>query len=270
MAKKEPNPLRRRRRIRQIIGAVVCLLVVIGIVGVVDSTINVVTKLTDNSTEKQAYEARLSNLVAYDPLPFDTLAEANQNMLLAAAIWGTLGENDQSVYERDDIGQLYLPTVDVDRFAAKLYGTTFKFTHSSFEDHGLNYEYITEKEAYIIPITGALSEYFPKVEKIKNEHGTKRVTVGYLSYGAGVEFNVSATLEPSKYVDYIFTKSGKDYYLSAIEESKMKATVSSSSNTSSQPILPEDFVDQNKADSLLPSVSASMATAVSTSEAAAE
>ncbi|MEG0109596.1 MAG: hypothetical protein RR675_00640 [Oscillospiraceae bacterium] len=274
MQKKEQNPLRRRRRIRQLIGAVVCLLVVVGLATLLRAGFLSVAKLTDNSGEKAEFETRLTNLVAKDPLPFDTLGEANQDLLLSAAIWGTLAEADQSVYERDDIGQPYLPTVDVDNFVAKLYGKEFKFEYKSFEDNqGLAYTYIEDKQAYLIPITGAMAEYFPRVAKIKREKDTKRVTVGYLSpYGAGGEFNASTTLKPVKYLDYIFTKQDKEYYLSAITESKMKVEASSDlpPATVSEALPTEDLTGADNAvlnenGELLPQVSAPASSAAASS-----
>ncbi len=272
MPRKEPNPLRRRRRMRQLIGALVCLLVVVGLATVLRAGFVSVVKMTDNSGEKAVFEARLASLVTNDPLPFDSLDKANHDLLLSSAIWGTLSETDQSVYERDDLGQPYLPTVDVDNYAAKLYGPDFKFAHKSFEDsHGLPYSYIEEKQAYLIPVTGAMTEYFPRVAKIKKQGNTKRVTVGYLSpYGSGGEFNVSTTLEPVKYLDYIFTKSDKNYYLSAIVESEMKveAKPGSSPTDALAPTIDPNEILENNAASLLPTESAPAPSAPSSVPAA--
>lgn len=50
------------------------------------------------------------------------------------------------------------------------------------------------------------------------------MTVGYLDlYGSGEIVFDPTKLEPAKYMDYIFTRSGDAYYLTAITESEMKA-----------------------------------------------
>lgn len=250
MTKHESNPMRRRRRLRQLTGAVICLLVLIGVGSLIASGIDLVAKLTDNSAEKLEFEKRISNLVPYDPVPFDSLAEANQSVLLASSIWGTISEIDQTVLERDDIGQPFLPVIDVDRWAAQLYGPEYKLTHGTFEDHGVIYTYVEEKQAYLIPITSALMDYSPTVVKIKREGNTKCVTVGYISpFMPGGEYNTSGILEPVKYHDYIFTKIDKVYYLSAITDSEMKAPEGldpNAPNSSSMAVIdPGAFIDEN-------------------------
>ena len=64
-------------------------------------------------------------------------------------------------------------------------------------------------------------------------------------------------LEPAKYMDYIFTRSGDAYYLTAITESEMKAesqTGSVSSGGAQAPVAPQDQVMDNVASALPESV----------------
>lgn len=127
---------------------------------------------------------------------------------------------------------MYLPTIDIDKAAAELYGPDFQFTYETFEDHGMTFEYVAEKQAYLLPVTSAVNDYFPKVERIKREGNTKRVTVGYLSpFSAGGEFSSNMDITPTKYQDYIFTKIDGEYYLSAIVASEMKPESSSSASS---------------------------------------
>lgn len=230
-AARERGALNRRRKLRQLLGLVVCVLVVIGAVSVVSGTVHLITKAFDDTDEKLAFESRLQILVALDPVPFETLADANQTTLLDAAIWQAIAEIDRESVERDEVGAMYLPAIDADRAAAQLYGADFKFPHETFESRGQTYTYVEEKEAYLIPITSAVADFSPKVMKIKREGDTKRVTVGYISkYGAGGEFSITASETPVKYYDYIFTKHEGNYYLSAIVASEMKAEASASSS----------------------------------------
>lgn len=250
MTKHESNPIRRRRRLRQLTGAVVCLLVLIGIVSLGSSGVKLMAKLTDNSAEKQEFEKRIFSLVPYDPVPFDSLAEANQSVILASSLWGTISDTDTSAYERDELGQMLLPTIDVDRWAAQLYGPDFKLTHGTFEDHGIIYTYVEEKQVYSMPVTSALMDYSPTVVKIKREGNTKRVTVGYISpFLPGGEFNSASISEPVKYYDYIFTKLNKVYYLSAITTSETKAPEGldpNAANSSSMEVIdPGAFIEEN-------------------------
>ncbi|MEG0166568.1 MAG: hypothetical protein RR709_01740, partial [Ruthenibacterium sp.] len=193
--------------------------------------------------EKIAYEERLLYLVALDPVPFATLTDANLNTLLNAAIWETIAGSNADAFEHDEVGALYLPTLDIDKTVAKLYGPDFKFTYETFEDRSLTYTYIPEKQAYLIPVTSAIADYMPKVTKIKREGDIRRVTVGYLSQtGTGGEFIVSANVEPIKYYDYLFKKDGKETYLTAIVDSETKAATTA--NSAASAVQPESIDPQ--------------------------
>ncbi|MEG1073746.1 MAG: hypothetical protein RR867_04305 [Ruthenibacterium sp.] len=242
-AARERAFLSRRRKWRQLLGAVVCVLVVIGAISAVSFGVKMVGKAFDDTDEKIAYEERLLYLVALDPVPFATLSDANLNTLLNAAIWETIAGSNADAFEHDEVGALYLPTLDIDKTVAKLYGPDFKFTYETFEDRSLTYTYIPEKQAYLIPVTSAIADYMPKVTKIKREGDIRRVTVGYLSQtGTGGEFIVSANVEPIKYYDYLFKKDGKETYLTAIVDSETKAEAPA--NSAASAVQPESIDPQ--------------------------
>ncbi|MEG2930334.1 MAG: hypothetical protein RR825_00985 [Ruthenibacterium sp.] len=219
--------LRRRRRLRQLLGAAVCLLVVIGLLSAVSGSVRFVGRLFDDTAEREEYAKRLEYLVALDPLPFDTMSNANMNTLLDAAVWGTIAGTNSDDYEHDEVGAMYLPTADIDKTVQALYGPEVKFNYATFEDHGLTFNLVAEKQAYLVPITSAPTDYAPVVERIKREGNTKRLTVGYDS-----PYDQSDL--PVKYNDYIFTK-GDDgkYYLSGIVPSQTKAEVLGDSSSAS-------------------------------------
>ena len=180
--------------------------------------------------------------------------------LLDAAIWSVIQQNSDSLdtYERDEVGAMYLPTLDIDRAVASLYGPDFHFNYETFTDNGLTFQYVPEKNAYLLPITSVNGNYSPRVMQIRREGSTKRVTVGYLDlYGSGEIVFDPTKLEPAKYMDYIFTRSGDAYYLTAITESEMKAesqTGSVSSGGAQAPVAPQDQVMDNVASALPESV----------------
>ena len=186
---------------------------------------------------------RLRNLVALNPVPFDSIEEANQNTLLNALIWSSISEDKD--YERDEVGAMYLPTADIDAAAAELYGPDVHFTYQTFEDRGLTYQYVEEKQAYLLPITSVITDYYPQVEKIKREGDTVRVTVGYLSqFSSGTDFSPDMQYAPVKYQDYLFRRDGDKTYLYAVTESEMKPAASSSASASAPAVqAPQEVLD---------------------------
>lgn len=220
-SRKDIKPNHRRR---VVIGAVMCVLMLIGMGTIIASGVGVVVKIFDNTAEKEAYNALLSTLVVADPLPFESPDQADMDLLLSSSVWAAVMNEDMSKYETNDIGQTYLPAVDVDRYFAKVFGTQFVLEHGDFSDQGADFEYDEDKQAYIVPVTSLPTGFTPKVEKIKTGKGEKIVTVGYIS--PATNWNDTSDGSVSKYVDYIFQKQGKEYYLVAIrDESDTKVEI---------------------------------------------
>lgn len=241
--KEEKERMRRRRR-RQLLGGALCVLIVLGAVSLVSAGVRVTAKLFDDTKEKEQYEKLLAPIVMLDPVPFDSLETADQNMLLQTAIWETIYNEDITKYERDDVGALILSAVDIDKNGALLFGKDYVLEHHTFDANGMQFVYDEEKSGYIIPITGTTSAYTPKVVKIKNSVQQKRVTVGYVAPPTG--FSLDGTLsteqgEPAFYYDYIFTRQGDGYYLAAMTTSEMKPqTAAGAGATEAPPVVPQD------------------------------
>ncbi len=216
--------IRSKRRRRTVIGAVMCVLMLIGIGTIVAGGVGVVTKLLDNTAEKEQYNALLATLVVADPLPFESPDQADMELLLSSSVWAAVMNEDMEKYEKDDFGQTYLPAIDVDRYFARVFGTQYALEHGDFADQEIEFEYDEDRQAYIVPVTSFPTGFTPKVEKIKTGGGEKIVTVGYIS--PATNWNDTSDGSVSKYVDYIFQKQGKEYYLVAIRESEMQVEIS--------------------------------------------
>ena len=96
----------------------------------------------------------------------------------------------------------------------------------------MSYIYLEEQQGYLIPVTSQMGLYTPKVEQLKKQDGKLRVTVGYVPTPAlSGDYSMSTPSEPTKYMDYIFEKNGRTWYLTALETSEMKVTASSTSTS---------------------------------------
>ena len=214
------NSIRSKNKRRVLIGAVMCALMIVGVISIIAGGVKVAAKLLDNTAEKEKYNALLTTLVVADPLPFETPDQADQTILLSSSVWAAVMNEDMEQYEKDDFGQTYLPAVEVDRYFTKVFGTQYTLTHQSFSEQEIEFTYDEGKQAYIVPITSFPTGFTPKVEKIKRGSGEKIVTVGYIS--PATNWNDDASGNVSKYVDYIFQKQGSEYYLVAVRESAMQ------------------------------------------------
>ena len=241
----EEHARRQRRRVRQLLGLLVCLLVIVGIFTVVTRGVKVVGGLFDNSALKEELSGRLQCYVMLDPLPFDSLDQADPNQIKEYAIWTTVNNalatnGSLDSYERDpDTDGIILPTLEVDAAIARLFGTDYKVTHETFESSDMTFLYLEDKQGYLIPVTGQVGMYTPQVEQIKKSGGKMYVTVGYIPTFTNSTFVFSAATDPTKYMDYVFEKESRNWYLTSLQESELKPVTAASSTVVN---------DQNAAD----------------------
>ena len=226
---KAENKVKNRRIIT---GAVFCLLAVIGLVSIFSAVLKTGMKVIDNEGQKQEYNALLSTLVMYDPLPFETPDEADQKVLLSSSVWAAIMNEDMSLYETNEFGEPLLPAIDVDKYFAKIFGTQISLAHGTFSDQDVEFKFDEEKQAYAIPATNFPTGFAPQVAKIKTSFTARTVTVGYLSPSTSWADTSEKTI--SKYMDYIFEKQDSGYALVAIRESEMKVELPQSSSETTQ------------------------------------
>ena len=89
---KEETARHNRRLRRQLLGAVLTVLMVVGLVTVVSAGVQGVAALFDDTEEKEEFAARLNTLVMLDPVPFGTLDQADPQVLKTAAVWARAGD----------------------------------------------------------------------------------------------------------------------------------------------------------------------------------
>lgn len=233
MASMREEQLRANRRLtRQILGAIALILALIGLFTVVGWCISGLRTVLDDSDKKAGYADRLYGLVIFDTLPFEDVNAVDPSTFKQVAIWGALymtqkngGSLDE--YERDaDTGSILLPKLEVDTYITNLLGPDYEVPEGSFTAGEMNYQYDAEKQCYLVPVTGSVAMYTPKVEKISTQSGKTYVTVGYIPTGINSnngELALTAPTEPTKYMDYVFSRGeNRKWYLTAMQESEMK------------------------------------------------
>jgi hypothetical protein len=231
---KEQRIKRRKRTRRKLIGLIFLFLAVVGTVSIISAVVAKIGLLLDDSDEYLEYENLFAQLVSLDPIAFDSIEQADKNVLKQAAIETTLAFEDTDKYERTaDTGQIILPVVDIERYATKLYGPNYYLEHGTFGQTSLilgdledtsGYIFLPEKNAYIIPPLSAAGSYIPKIVEIQRSGNTKTLKIAYMQVDTSL---FSVVNDPDsqivvKYMDYVLIKESGQYYLYSIRTSSDK------------------------------------------------
>ncbi len=212
----EQRAKRRKRIKRKAIGYTLSVFVVLGVIFLGTLVVDGFNYMLDDTDERLEYQELISSLVSLDPAPFTSIDRANQEILLQAAIWSALLEAGIETLPVDEAtGLSQLPTINVDRQLAKLYGPTFFIEHKSFTDLGVTFEYNQQAGVYLIPITSLAGSYTARVDKITRASNSRILTVAYIEagstgYGQGAGTNIA------KYMEYVMVQDGGNYYLYSI------------------------------------------------------
>lgn len=236
---REEQARRAKRRSRQLLGLALAILIVVGGVSIVRWTFDLAANLSQqsDSSEKDEYTARITPLVWFDILPFESLAQADLNTLKEAAIWGVMNELGTDI-QRNENGEPLIPAAEVDRYMADLYGPEFEAKHESFVDtyYNLTYQYDEATQTYTAQNAGLTPQYLPTVVEITTESGGKRVVVGYVSTtGSNDELISTPDFDhPARYMDYYFRRSGNDFFLASITPNLTYTTEAQAAHAASQ------------------------------------
>ena len=172
------------------LGVILSALAVVGLVTLVSLLAGYVRQWYENPKEKQEYEKFLTKIILHDPDPFDSVgAVPNGNIpqLLDISIWAILHPGDDAKPTAppptDDNGNMLIKEEDVEAEYMKIFGEKPP-RHASIEGSDYGFIYDPEAKVYLVPSTGSLSIYFPRVRPggIKKTGNTIELTVDYLVY----------------------------------------------------------------------------------------
>lgn len=211
------------------LGIVIVVLAVIGLVTVIIFAVRGIGSLTDNSDKFEKYEQFLSPVIMNAPDPFDDVSGAQMSQLIDASIWSLMKSDidiDQYEYAEGDVSGVIVPQKDVEKQFAKLFGTDVKPVHCTVDGGTYTFTYDEAKQAYIVPLTGVMPTFIPRVISQQKKGDSIILTVGCIS-GDGWEQDAKGNYvepAPSKYLKVTLRVSGDGYFISAIQNTDAPET----------------------------------------------
>ena len=216
---------RKKNKLAFPVGVIAIILAIIGLVTVVDFSIDTVKNLTDKTADKKEYEEMLKPVVMFDPDPFDDLTQADVSQLLNSAVWALLMSEDGAdkyPYSEGENFGIVVPQADIEKYFVSLFGTEIDIAamHSSIDMSDYDITYDAALKSYILPITGVESAYTPKVYTIEEQGSSLILSVGYIGNSAWVQVadGEYTAPEPDKYMKITLReRSGGMMYVSSIQ-----------------------------------------------------
>lgn len=230
MANYREEQLRSNRRLaRQVTGAVGIILALIGLFTVLSWVVAGVRGLISDTDRKERYGDRVYGLVMLDASTFENVDNVDPAVFKQAAIWGTVYEVQKrgetlDIYARDpESGSALIPKLEIDTYIANLLGPDYVVPEGGFSTAEFTYQYDEASQCYLVPVTSGVAQFTPVVDSITTRSGLTYVTVGYIpttNNSAAGEVLTAAT-EPTKYMDYVFTRGeNRQWYLTALQTSE--------------------------------------------------
>lgn len=168
------------------LGVILSVLAVVGLVTLVGMLVGGIRQQVLHPKDTLAYEEFLAKIIVHDPDPFDSVGavpRGNIPQLLDISIWSILRGDDATPGKlpTDDDGNMLLDQAKVEAEYEKLFGAVPP-RHASIEGSDFDFVYDPDKQVYLVPMTGTLNIYLPRVTNIRKTGGAIELTVDYLAY----------------------------------------------------------------------------------------
>ncbi len=212
------------------VGIVIVLFALVGVISVIVLAARGIADITDNSEKFTEYEQFLAPVVMNDPDPFDDVSKAEMTQLLDATIWALMNSDidpDEYEYAEGDTSGLIVPQKDIEKQFKKLFGEDVKPVHSTVEGGTYTFTYDEAKQSYIVPLTGVMPTFIPRVISQDKKGDSTILTVGYIS-GSGWDQDERGNYiepAPNKYMKITLRlNEDKSYFISAIQNTEAPET----------------------------------------------
>ena len=214
----------RRRKYRSAapLGGALLLLAAIGVITVIVLSIQLTSRMLDNTGQKDMFARLITPVVMFDPVPFETAENIMPNDLLLYSMWSALTSENRRYYTFNENQELQIPAPDLDAAARTLFGGVVRLEHRTFGDFETTYTFDAARDLYTVPVTAELYVYTPRVTEITQNGDYYELMVDYIppgsawtaSFGGGTQ-----EPQPDKTLIYVMARVGRDgWYIVRVQD----------------------------------------------------
>lgn len=242
--KRQRGKLSRRQRINAVLGMIMSFFIIIGVVSTIWFTVKTAGEIVNNTSKKEELARTIFPFVIIDIASFSNVATLENTAIVSAAIWEfIIDEQDKSKYQRDELGSIYVPDVDIEYYIRLLFGNDVIIKHQSIENSNVMMNYDPETKMYNIESTPKLLPYTPRVDKIVQKDDIYTLKVSYILPDAMWNLKTQNKVEKvDKTMEYVLKKNKNSYQLLSVKMLSVEGLSSSnyiSSNIMSSEIIPD-------------------------------
>lgn len=161
------------------VGLFFTVMSIIGIVVTAKSAVGFVKNFSDDSKQKEEFAEYIYPVVITDPAAFESVNDLSDEVIIKASLWDIIMYDENSKYEQDASGNMYVPYIQVENHAKSLFGTT-NIVHSTVVfSQELTFFYDFETRMYKVPVSPQLFPNTPVVTEIQKTGERYTLTVDY-------------------------------------------------------------------------------------------
>lgn len=212
---------RRKRKYAAPIGGMFILFAALGVITVVYLSFRLTATVLDNTNEKLMFENIVRPVVMFNPVPFETPTDIENDDLLNFSMWAALLGENKDKYTFGETQELVVPASDLNVAAARLFGPDVSLEHHSFDYFDMSYYYDEENSVYNVPVSVVFNVYTPSVETITKSGGFYELSVGFLPSGVSWQTDFSGGQGkplPEKHMNFIMEKTKDSYRIVKVQD----------------------------------------------------
>lgn len=247
--KKEKKTVKQKRTM--VLGVFIAFFVIVGIVATIWSGVEIGVDLATSAPLKEELAMEIFPLVIIDTPEFENPTMLDNTAIVSASVWGFIvNEKDKSKYRRDDLGNIFVPEIDIEKHMRRLFGQDVTIKHQSVEDTSVQMVYDAENKQYIIESTPRFLPYTPRVDNLIKTGEIYTLKVSYILPTVVWNLEKNLAAQPSdKILEYRLLKKDDTYQVLSVKLLEV-ATASdylSSQRTESDALLDDGYDESSSA-----------------------
>lgn len=171
-----------KKHLYAVFGVIFTVLAVVGLITVVKGSILYIRSFTAGESRMNSFSEVIYPAVIMDIDSFESPSELSSEQIISAALWSLVMSEDEMAKYEETFDVISVPAVDVEAYAAKLFGSSVPgLTHATVGSGELKFYYNEESKAYNVPVKPITFTYEPSIKSVAKSGNNYTVEVDYIN-----------------------------------------------------------------------------------------